>query len=160
MSTKKKVLFVCLGNICRSPLAEGVFRHLVEDTGRESEFLIDSCGTGAWHVGNPPHQGSVKIAKQKGIDISSQVARSLSEEDLYEFEYIVAMDRSNRADINSFMLPNSPAEVLLLREFDPIYRNSKKESDLDVPDPYYVGGFDKVYDIIETSLKNFLKEKF
>ena len=144
------VLFVCLGNICRSPLAEGIFRHLVEKRQLQQQFLIDSCGTGSWHVGELPHRDSREVAKKNGISLAGQRARQVADQDFYEFDYLVAMDRSNLADLNQINT-NPEASIILLREYDP-------EKGLDVPDPYYEGGFDGVFSMIHRSCLNLLDE--
>ena len=154
------VLFVCLGNICRSPLAEGIFRDLVIKAGLEDKFRIDSCGTGPWHVGEPPHIESINVANKHGVSLDGQIARQVKEEDFSDFDYIVAMDRSNLRDLKNLYskvkrssLKNTP-EMFCLRKYD-----SFKGSDLDVPDPYYGGpdGFELVFEIIYRCCDNFLK---
>src|SRR5688572_17053719 len=132
MSQRYSVLFVCLGNICRSPLAEGIFRKLAEDRGLGARFLIDSCGTGSWHAGSPPHPESVKIAHKNGIDITGQRARQVQARDFKNFNLLVAMDRENR-DFLEANCSNSMCRIVCLREFDP------PAKDLDVPDPYHGG---------------------
>ncbi len=97
MSTN--VLMVCLGNICRSPLAEGLFRHHVLKRGLESQYTIDSCGTGGWHVGESPHEGSVAVAQQHGIDITQQRSRQGQANELDEWEWIIAMEQSNQKNL-------------------------------------------------------------
>ena len=146
-----KVLFVCLGNICRSPLAEGVFYDLVCKNDLVEKIEVDSCGTGSWHVGNLPHEGSVKVAKKNGIDITYQRSRQLEVSDLSDFDLIVAMDSSNKENILSLGSVN-PSKVVLMRDYEP---NAESP---DVPDPYYGGGFDKVYDIINVSCANLFEE--
>ncbi len=140
---KISVLFVCLGNICRSPLGEGIFRHLVKERGLEERFEIDSCGTGAWHIGKSPHRDSIRVAEKHGVSLKGQVARQVADDDFLRFDYIVAMDQSNLADLEELKIGNT-ASLFCLRKFDSI------KGDLDVPDPYYGGrdGFDEVYDII------------
>lgn len=146
------VLFVCLGNICRSPLAEGVFRHLVEQAEKSKEYIIDSCGTGGWHVGEPPHRESRAVARRNGVSLEGQTARQLDREDFKRFDLIVAMDRQNRRDIERLMPKGSSCRVVCLREFDP------EIVELDVPDPYYGGpdGFEEVYRIVERSCEALL----
>lgn len=138
-----RILFVCLGNICRSPLAHGVMLKLVADRGMESHVAVDSCGTGEWHLGEPAHRGSCKVAKQNGVDLSFHRARKFSPADWDKFDWIVAMDRENKKTLNN-LRGNQAAKVVLLREFEP-----GGASSLDVPDPYYTGGFDEVYAIVE-----------
>lgn len=154
---KTSVLFVCLGNICRSPLAEGIFRDLVEKKGEADKYIIESSGTGTWHIGQPPHPESIQIAKEYGIDISSQKARHLADEDFFNFDYIIAMDQSNLNDINDRLISlkgEKAPECFCLRQHDP---EKKSEQDISVPDPYYEGGFDGVFKMIERSLEEWLK---
>jgi protein-tyrosine phosphatase len=143
------VLFVCLGNICRSPLAEGVFRSIVIDAGLEDRFEIDSAGTGAWHVGNPPDPRSIEIAAQHNIDISPQRARQVSAGDFRRFETIVAMDRDNLAALKRLGGAGSTGLRLLL--------NTPPQ---DVPDPYYGGpdGFEQVYQLVRTGGERLLQD--
>ena len=151
MADPKKVLFVCLGNICRSPLAEGIFRHLVEEAGLTNDFEIDSCGTGGWHVGSSPHRESIRIAAAHGISIDSQQARQVKPSDLKHYDVIVAMDRSNQDDLLAL---NPDSSVVLMRAYD-------DEADSpDVPDPYYGGpdGFKDVYDILYRSAAKLLED--
>ncbi|MEO0976223.1 MAG: low molecular weight protein-tyrosine-phosphatase [Pseudomonadota bacterium] len=142
-----KVLFVCLGNICRSPLAEGIFSRLVEDADLTGDFLIDSAGTGAWHIGNPPDPRSVDIAARHGIDISQQQARTVTPGDFDRFDVIVAMDGDNLAALAA--MNNKPsAEIRLLLNAPPA----------DVPDPYFGGpeGFENVYRLIRSGCETLL----
>lgn len=149
------VLFVCLGNICRSPLAEGVFREQVRMAGLTKVIRIDSCGTGDWHVGHPPHDGSLRIAAQHGICIKDLRARQLSADDFLRFQIVVAMDSKNLQVIKSFP-GHSKVNIFLLREFEP--RMQPIEVDTDVPDPYYTGGFLEVYQILDRCCSNLLVE--
>jgi len=137
------ILFVCLGNICRSPLAEGLAKKEADDRGLD--LFIDSCGTGSWHVGEPPCSDSIRIAKSHGIDISKQRARQIRLEDFERFSLIVALDTNNYNDLISMGAHN----VVKLGDYG-------FEGE-DVPDPYFFPGyegFDKVYNMIETSVKN------
>jgi len=144
----KKVLMVCLGNICRSPLAEGVFRHHVALRGLENQYDIDSCGTGGWHVGELPHDGSIDIAQKHGLDISGQRSRKVRSDELEHWDWIIAMDASNHA--NLLRLGAAPARTHLLLGFiPPGYQR-------DVPDPYYEGGFDRVYDLVDEGCRSLL----
>lgn len=151
----KKILFVCLGNICRSPLAEGVFLHLAEQAGRGDEFEVDSCGTGSWHAGEHPDPRSQAIARAHGIKLNHR-ARQFDRADFKNFDLIIAMDRDNKSDLLSFsnIKPEERVKIKLLREYDP-----QANGDLDVPDPYYGGadGFEEVYKIAERSAKELLK---
>ncbi|WP_306142052.1 low molecular weight protein-tyrosine-phosphatase [Roseibium sp. MMSF_3412] len=142
-----KVLFVCLGNICRSPLAEGIFSGLVDDADLTGDFQIESAGTGAWHIGNPPDPRSVDVAERHGIDISHQQARTVTLEDFDRFDVIVAMDRDNLAKLTA--MSDAPrAEIRLLFNAPP----------MDVPDPYFGGpeGFEDVFQLIRSGCENML----
>ncbi|MXN65065.1 low molecular weight phosphotyrosine protein phosphatase [Stappia sp. GBMRC 2046] len=131
------VLFVCLGNICRSPLAEGIFRHEAQAAGLERDVAADSAGTGAWHIGKAPDPRSIGIAHRHGIDITGLRARQVSAEDFSRFDLILAMDGSNLAALERLRPANGSAE---LRRFLAV----------DVPDPYYGGddGFTDVYRMV------------
>ena len=149
------VLFVCLGNICRSPLAEGVFLRLLEEKGLGDRVKVDSAGTGAYHVGESPDPRSVDVARRNGIELTGQ-ARQVSEADLDDFDYLVAMDRSNLQNLESLASAgDGDASLHLLREFDP---EGGPGSDRDVPDPYYggPGGFDRVYEMVDRSCRRLL----
>lgn len=146
-----RVLFVCLGNICRSPLAEGVFRHHVEAAGLSDRFTIDSAGTGGWHVGSPPDERSVAVARTHGIDITAQRGRRFEAADLNRFDYVFAMDRQNLADIQRIGGEGSAAVALFLDEAPEVGAH-------EVPDPYYGGpdGFEQVYRMIDAASRNLL----
>ena len=117
-SSRTSVLFVCLGNICRSPLAEGVFRHLVEQEGLQDQFEIDSAGTGAWHVGERADARSTLVAEQHGIELDSR-ARQVEPEDFERFDYIIAMDRDNLLTLQRMSEANgSEARIELLRKYE------------------------------------------
>lgn len=133
-----KVLFVCLGNICRSPMAEAVFRHLVENQGLSERFIIASAGTGGWHVGEPPHQGTQRILQKNNIPISNKKASQITRRDIQGYNYIVAMDAENVADIQAMF----GKQVSRLLDFHP------DGSSGDVPDPYYTGEFDQVFRLV------------
>ena len=151
-SPRTSVLFVCLGNICRSPLAEGIFLHMVEEAGLADHFEIDSAGTGSWHVGEQPDARATMVAGQHGVELPSR-ARQLTEGDLERFDYVIAMDRENLRNIERMAATtNSEAEIQLLREYD-----SQGESD-EVPDPYYGGasGFENVYAMVHRSCQALL----
>ncbi len=151
-SSRTRVLFVCLGNICRSPLAEGVFEHLVREAGLAEEFDIDSAGTGSWHVGEPPDTRASMVAREHGIELQSR-ARQVTAEDLSDFDYVVAMDRENLRSLERMAeTTDATAEITLLRAYDP-----DPDGD-EVPDPYYggVSGFENVYDIVTRSCEGLL----
>ncbi|HSG49423.1 MAG TPA: low molecular weight protein-tyrosine-phosphatase [Longimicrobiales bacterium] len=138
------VLFVCLGNICRSPLAEGVFLHLLREAGLDGWFTVDSAGTGAWHVGELPDPRSREVAERNGVTLPSR-ARQVTDRDFHDFDVIVAMDRSNLADLQRLKARSGgKARLVLMRDFDP------DPGDGEVPDPYYGGasGFDRVYAMV------------
>jgi len=148
-----KISFVCLGNICRSPTAEGVFQHLVNEAGLSSYFEIDSAGTGAWHVGNPANSKSQAMANQHGVKLHSR-ARQVSHTDFAYFDLLVAMDNSNYRDLRTMATSAEREKIILLREFD------DEPGDGQVPDPYYGGmdGFKLVFDIVHRSCVNLLTE--
>jgi protein-tyrosine phosphatase len=152
-----KLLFVCLGNICRSPTAEGVMRHLVREAGLEDRIEIDSAGTGGWHVGAPPDERATDAAQRRGIVLEG-AARRFDPADFDRFDLILAMDGENLRDLRALAPDREAAEkVRLLREFDPASNGSP---DLDVPDPYYGGpdGFDVVLDQVEAACRGLLDE--
>lgn len=152
-SPRTSVLFVCLGNICRSPLAEGIFVHLVSEAGLTDRFDIDSAGTGAWHVGERPDARAALVANQHGVKLDSR-ARQITESDLDRFDYVIAMDRENLRNIERLAdAIGAGAEIRLLREFD-----TEGEGD-EVPDPYYGGasGFETVYDMVHRSCRVLLE---
>jgi low molecular weight protein-tyrosine phosphatase len=148
-----RILFVCLGNICRSPTAEGAMRKLLEEAPVSIE--VDSAGTGAWHVGHAPDPRAVAAAARRGITLES-VARRVGEKDFERFDLILAMDGSNLHDLRQ-LAPDEPArqKVRLLREFDPA---SAGLADLDVPDPYYDSerGFELVLDQVQAACRGLL----
>jgi protein-tyrosine phosphatase len=152
-----RLLFVCLGNICRSPTAEGVMRGLVRDAGLEDRIEIDSAGTGGWHVGARPDARSAAAARRRGIVLEG-AARKVEPRDFADFDLLLVMDRENHAELLS-RAPDDEAraKVRYLREFDP---ESAARGDLDVPDPYYGGkrGFDDVLDLVEAACRGLLEE--
>ena len=150
-----RILFVCMGNICRSPTAEGVMRHLLVEEGLENEIELDSAGTGGWHVGDPPDRRATAAARARGIVLEG-AARKVRPSDFEEFDLIVAADRENLADLRAIAPPGTAQKVRLLREFDPA---SEGAPDLDVPDPYYGGpqGFETVLDQVESACRGLLE---
>jgi protein-tyrosine phosphatase len=149
-----RLCFVCLGNICRSPTAEGVMRALVERAGLASAIEIDSAGTGAWHVGEPADERARAAAARRGFELTS-VARRVMRADFDRFDYLIAMDRENLIALER-MAPDEAArgKVRLLRSFDPAAPRGAA-----VPDPYYGGadGFDQVVDICEAACRGLLE---
>jgi len=147
------VLMVCLGNICRSPMAEGVFRHILEEEGLGSRISVDSAGTGSWHVGEAPDIRSIRTAAGHGVTLTG-AARQVRPEDFRTFDYIVAMDGSNLENLERFRDgAGGKAALYLLREFDP-----EGGPGAEVPDPYYggPGGFEDVYSMVERSSRGLL----
>ena len=149
----ERVLFVCLGNICRSPLAEGVMRHLVEERGLSDRIDVDSAGTGAWHVGESPDPRSIEVAARNGVSLEGQSARKVLPVDFRDFTHVIAMDEANLRDLRHIQPDGEGAELDLLRDRDP-------EGGGDVPDPYYGGddGFDRVYEMVHRSCSALLDE--
>ena len=151
------ILFVCMGNICRSPTAEGVMRRLVEDAGLADRISVESAGTGAWHAGEPPDRRATLAARRRGIGLEG-AARQVTPEDFRDFDLLIAMDRSNLRDLLAVAPDEDAADkVRLLREFDP---TSAGAPDLDVPDPYYGGdrGFETVLDMVEAACRGLLDD--
>lgn len=150
-SDKTGVLFVCLGNICRSPLAEGIFRDKVKQAGLEEHFTVDSCGTSAFHIGEQPDPRSSANARENGVYLDHQ-ARQFGPDDFAQFDYIIPMDSSNYSNVMQLEPMASEARVIMMRDFD------TKKKGADVPDPYYGGerGFQNVFDILERSTEALL----
>ena len=142
------VLFVCLGNICRSPMAEALFRHKVKLAGLSAAITCDSAGTGGWHAGEPPHRGTQQILHQKGVDFSSIRARQLTRADLTEFDYLLTMDRANLRDVQRFGTPTGTLRPLL--EYAPGLGYDE------VPDPWYDGNFALTYQLLDAACNGLL----
>ena len=137
-----KVLMICLGNICRSPLAEGVLKHKVAK--KELDWHVDSAGTGGWHAGELPDNRSIAIARKYNIDLTDQRARQFQKEDLNTFDLILTMDKSNYREIQRFAKTDEQrSKIHLIMNF------SRPDSDLEVPDPYYDNRFQLVYDLLD-----------
>lgn len=146
-----KVLFVCLGNICRSPMAEAMFRDAVRREGLEKEIFVDSAGTGDWHVGQPPHKGTIEILNRNKISVEGLKARQIQHKDIEEFDYIIAMDSDNKKNIEYMKAKYSKARVEVLLDFVP-HRKEKN-----VPDPYFTGNFQEVFDLLSEGCRNLLE---
>jgi protein-tyrosine phosphatase len=139
-----KVLFVCLGNICRSPMAEAVFQDMVNRAGLGDQFQIDSAGTGSWHVGERAHNGTLDVLRRNGIHYNGR-SRQFTRADLENFDYILTMDRSNQVDIHRLLNLVHPKVTMFLH-----YAHKAGTVEVtEVPDPYYSGGFDEVYDLVQ-----------
>lgn len=156
-----KVLFVCLGNICRSPTAEGVFRHKLNQAGIRDGYLenifLDSAGTGAYHVGKEPDRRSREVAMKYGVNLDDLRARQLTRQDFSDYDYILAMDRENFRDMEEICPSDQQHKIKLFMEYA-----EKCPGITEVPDPYTGGmdGFERVYDIIDRGSSGFLKYLF
>lgn len=153
-NAEMRVLFVCLGNICRSPTAEGIMRRRLDAAGLAERVVVDSAGTGPWHVGEPPDRRAMAAAAARGYDLSRLRGRQVSPVDLAAFDYVIAMDESNLADLRA--MADGRRELLeriaLLGDFSAEYRGQP------VGDPYYggAGGFDRVLNMIETCIEGLI----
>jgi len=149
---KIKVLFVCMGNICRSPTAQGVFRNLIEKEGLSHLISTDSAGTIAFHVGNPPDKRACETAVKRGLDLSDLRARQAVADDFERFDYVVAMDRENFDDLKNLCPAGQENKLHLFLDFAPHLDVQE------VPDPYYggPGGFEKVFDLVEDASNGLL----
>lgn len=138
-----KILFVCMGNICRSPMAEGLFMHLVSQENVSSEFVIDSAGTGAWHEGDPPDGRAIAKMTEKGIDISKQISRPLHDPDFENFDLILVMDHDNLENTRDRAPEQYHHKIQLFMDYS-------LGEDAAVPDPYYdrADGFEIVYNML------------
>jgi low molecular weight protein-tyrosine phosphatase len=147
-----RILFVCLGNICRSPMAEGVFRRVAEEEGLIDRFEIDSAGLGDWHIGQAPDHRAQKAARSRGVDISSQSARQVVYEDFDRFDLVLAMDGSNLAELKARAPHEARGKIRPFLDFAP-HVGTK-----DVPDPFFGGveGFDRALDLIEAASRGLL----
>ena len=151
MGLKNKILFVCMGNICRSPTAEGVFRSIVKKNNQSEDFDINSAGTHAYHTGKSPDRRSQITAKAYGIDLSEQKARQIHESDFYYFDYIIAMDIDNFEILSSICPKDSQSQIQLLLNYLP---TSNLQS---LPDPYYEGKFDEVFELVYSACISFFE---
>lgn len=150
---RRRIVFVCLGNICRSPLAEGIFIHLARERGVLERFEIDSAGTASYHVDERPDRRSISVAAANGVELPG-TARQVTANDLIGSGLVVAMDRDNRRSLERLRPEASETRIVLMRDYD------LEAPGADVPDPYYGGseGFREVYDILERSCRALLDE--
>jgi protein-tyrosine phosphatase len=171
---RTRLLFVCLGNICRSPTAEGVMRSLVQRDGLDRVIELESAGTGAWHIGNPPDRRASAAARARGVELEGR-ARQVEPEDFDRFDLLLAMDRENLRELRRLAPTEHHGKVRLLREFDPANATGAQggtgthgetatrthsRDDLDVPDPYYGGdsGFDDVFELVSAACEGLLEQ--
>jgi protein-tyrosine phosphatase len=147
-----RVLFVCMGNICRSPLSQGVFEDILRREGLEDEVFVDSAGTGHWHVGEPPDERASSAASLRGLDISAQRARQVRPEDCEDFDYILTMDEENYRMVSSLCRGSA-----VVRPFLDFATDSPER---EVPDPFYGGpeGFERVLDLVEEASEGLLED--
>ena len=151
MQLKNRILFVCMGNICRSPTAEGAFRSIVKNNNELDNFEIDSAGTHAYHIGNSPDQRAQQTAIDNGVDLSNLRARQVHESDFYYYDYIIAMDYDNLDRLKSICPADSHSKIELML----IYSNEYPGAS--VPDPYYEGKFDEVFNMVYSACINFFE---
>ncbi len=151
---KASVLFVCMGNICRSPTAEAVFRQYVEHAGLAKHIATDSAGTHDYHIGEPPDLRAQHAALQRGYDMSDLRGRQVAQADFQRFDYVLAMDRANLAILQKLALPGSRTQAQLFLSY------ARHHSDAEVPDPYFGGsaGFERVLDMIEDAAEGLLQQ--
>jgi len=149
---RTSVLFVCMGNICRSPTAEGVFRHHVNESGLGDRIVADSAGTHAYHVGEPPDRRAFAAAERRGISLAKIRARRVRDRDFEEFDYIIAMDEDNLQRLQEQAPEEHQTKVRLFLSFASV-------DEAEVPDPYYGGaaGFERVLDLVEEASRGLLK---
>ncbi len=152
ISRMVRVLFVCMGNICRSPLAQGVLENVLRREGLQSEVFVDSAGTGHWHAGSPPDERAQRSASSRGLDLSSQRARQIAREDCEGFDYILTMDEGNYRTVAA--LCRGRAEVRPFLDF------AAGSPETEVPDPFYGGpeGFEHVLDLVEAASEGLLED--
>ena len=155
----QRLLFVCLGNICRSPAAEGVFLHLLAREGLADQFVVDSAGTGSWHVGKPADRRMLAAADKRGIVLPSR-ARQIEAADLGRFDRILTMDNDNLAAVEALARQGRPGPGTEQALIEPITRHCRRFRSQEVPDPYYGGeeGFEQVLDLLEDACGGLLDQ--
>ncbi|MCF6094295.1 low molecular weight phosphotyrosine protein phosphatase [Microaerobacter geothermalis] len=146
-----RVLFVCLGNICRSPMAEAIFRQMVKKNKLQDKIFVDSAGTGHWHIGEKPHKGTREILDAYHIDYHGIYARQIDKKDLFQFDYIIGMDTNNVEDLRRMAGAAQTGYIARLLDFVPETDQS------DVPDPYFTGNFTEVYELVSEGCERLLQ---
>lgn len=151
-----RILFVCLGNICRSPTAEAVFAKLVRDEGLAHLFEIDSAGTGGWHAGEAAHPPTRETARRRGVPIT-HLARQVTASDFERFDLLVAMDASNAKNLRALARSDAHRDkIRLFRDFEEVFEAGERVTGREVPDPYYTGEYEEVFDICERASRGLL----
>ncbi len=147
-----KVLFVCLGNICRSPMAEGLLKKRIAEKGWSDRFMIDSAATSTYEIGRPPHPGTQAILARETISTEDMIARQIQSQDFQEFDWIIGMDQSNVEELKQIAPADAQSKIHLFLSSVP---GKEKQ---DVPDPYYTRNFDETYQLLDLGLEHWLKK--
>ncbi|WP_121640412.1 low molecular weight protein-tyrosine-phosphatase [Virgibacillus sp. Bac330] len=151
-----RVMFVCLGNICRSPMAEAIFANLIQKEGLTDRIEVESAGTGAWHIGKPPHKKTIAILKKYEIPTDGLVAQQITPKDKGKADYFIAMDEENKQDLLRMFGENDKIRIAKLMDF------VKRKQEENVPDPYFTGNFSYTYELVTEGcyqLLQYLKQK-